>query len=335
MPGAQRPLDSTVVTRTRTVLALRCTPRRNLTCRNKEPSPSLYTIEQPGASGSPAPETVATLPLSIKRSHAQQELPRKEPAPSLYLAALHAQRELPQKEPPRPSLYRAVPAQREPPMLIRNGLLPPFIAQPCMRSGSYPRNSLLRPSTIEQPRAAWELRPPAETASSLPLTVSSSSAQRELPQKEPPPRSFYRAGPRTGSSPRKSPVSSVAVAAPAQRELPRGSLLPPSVLKQPRAGEPPPPRAHQEQPPHSLIIRYIALVWCFLSWRGGYQVDQETRTWRWGSPIGSLTLWPWPPRFCGHAPRVFSAPECSHNSWVVLCSTLSNFPLVVVIHDPP
>ena len=68
---------------------------------------------------------------------------------------------------------------------------------------------------------------------------------------------------------------------------------------------------------------------------GGYQVDQETRTWRWGSPIGSLTLWPWPPRFCGHAPRVFSAPECSHNSWVVLRSTLSNFPLVVVIHDPP
>ena len=108
------------------------------------------------------------------------------------------------------------------------------------------------------------------------------------------------------------------------------SLLAPSCV---HACLPPPP-----PPPALLGGAWMGTPgWFGVSCHGGggYQVDQETRTWRWGSPIGSLTLWPWPPRFCGHAPRVFSAPECSRNSWVVLRSTLSNFPLVVVIHDPP
>ena len=61
------------------------------------------------------------------------------------------------------------------------------------------------------------------------------------------------------------------------------------------------------------------LVWGFLSWRGGLAGGPGDAH----SGVGSPT-WVFDPVAVA-PPRVFSAPECSHNSWVVLRSTLSNF----------
>ena len=91
--------------------------------------------------------------------------------------------------------------------------------------------SLLLPS-IGQSGAAGA---PRERASFLPLTGS--PAQRELPQKGPPP-SLYRAAPRSGSSPQKGPPPSLFYrAALRSGSSPRkSSLLPPSFY----IGHPPP-----------------------------------------------------------------------------------------------
>ena len=107
----------------------------------------------------------------------------------------------------------------------------------------------------QQPRAAGA---PPEVASSLPL--SSSPAQRELPQKQPPPSVYGAAAPRSGSSPRsslfspsidslaqrelpqKQPPPSLNRAAPRSGSSPRSSLLPPS-MEQPRAAGAPPEAA--------------------------------------------------------------------------------------------
>ena len=120
-----------------------------------------------------------------------------EPAFSLHQPSSPAQREISQKQPP-PPFHRAA-----------------------SRSGSSLRNSLLRPS-IEQPRAAGD--PPEAASSALP---SSSPAQQELPQKEPP-LSLYRAAPRSWSSPGDSlpPPSHVSIrSAPRSGSSPRKSLI--------------------------------------------------------------------------------------------------------------
>ena len=225
-------------------------PRSESSPRNSLLSPS---IQQPRAAGAP-PETASSLHQSS--SPAQRELPQKQPPLSINTAA-PAQRELPQKQPPL-SINTAAP-----------------------RSGSSPRDSLLSPS-IQQPRAAGA---PPETGSFL--HQSSSPAQRELPQRQPP-LSINPAAPRSGSSPRNSllspsiqqpraagapPETASSLhqsSSPAQRELPqkqapssinqaaprsgsspRNELLSPSI-QQPRAAGAPPETAsslHQSSSP--------------------------------------------------------------------------------------
>ena len=66
------------------------------------------------------------------------------------------------------------------------------------------------------------------------------------------------------------------------------------------------------------------LVWGFLSWRGGPLGWIGRRAHGVGvAPYGSLTLWPWPPRFCGHAPRVFLV--CA--LFVIMYLVLTPFPI--------
>ena len=195
------------------------------------PKSSIFSssIEQPRAAGAP-PEAASSLPLSS--SPAQRELPQKqyllflyraaprsgsssrssifsssieqpraagappEAASSFPLSSSPAQRELPQKQPP-PSLNYAVMCGRSPP---RCSLLPPPIMQP--RAVERPsRDSLVSPY-IQQPRAARAL---LETASSL--SPSSSPAQRELPQKQPPPSLRYAAS-RSGIPLQRQPLIS-------------------------------------------------------------------------------------------------------------------------------
>ena len=188
--------------------------------RGSSPRSSLFSpsMEQPRAAGAPPEAATSLRPRSSPA--AQRELPQKhQPPPSLNRAAAGspAQRELPQKQPPL-SLYQAAP-----------------------RSGSSPRSSHFSPS-MEQPRRAAGA-PPEASASSLSQS-SSSPAQRELPQKQPPP-SLNRAAPRSGSSPQKQPLLSVYGAAPRRGSSPRSSFLPPSIssMEQPRAAGAPPEAA--------------------------------------------------------------------------------------------
>ena len=152
------------------------------------PTPSLYRAA-PRISGT-SPRKASSFPLSS--SPAQRDFPQKEPPPSLYRAAPRS------GSSPRKSLLPTSSSIEQPRAagapLVR---APPFLSRAAPRRGSSPRTSLHLPS-IEQPRAAGA---PLEIASSLPLTGS--RAQRELPQKEPPP-SLYRAAPRSGTSPRNS-----------------------------------------------------------------------------------------------------------------------------------
>ena len=159
-------------------------PRSGSFTRNKLLPPA---IEQPRAAGAP-PKTSFSLPPSS--SPAQRELPQKQPLLSINTAAprsgsslrnrpfLHqssspAQRELPQTQPLLSLYQQAAPRSGS---STRNRLLPLSIGQP-PRSGKSPRISLFSPS-IRRPCTAGA---PLDTASSLPL--SSSPAQRELPQK--------------------------------------------------------------------------------------------------------------------------------------------------------
>ena len=208
----------------------RAAPRNGSSPRS---SPLLHPpIKQPRAAAAP-PEATSSVPQSS--SPAQRQLPQKQPPPSLNQAAPYsvpqssspAQRQLLQKQ-PSPSLNQAAP-----------------------RSGSSPRSSLLRPS-IKQPRAAAA---PPERAYSVPQ--SSSPAQRQLPQKQPPP-SLNQAAPRSGSSPRKSllrpsieqpraaaappeaaPYSIPQSSSPAQRQLPQKEPTPSLNRAAPRSGSSP------------------------------------------------------------------------------------------------
>ena len=115
---------------------------------------------------------------------------------------------------------------------------PPPPNQAAPRSGSSPRCSPLHPP-IKQPRAvAAQL----DAAPSVPQ--SSSPAQRQLPQIQPPP-SLNPAVPRSGSSPRKSPLRPPI-------KQPRAAAAPldaaSSVLKR---SSPAQRQLPQMQPPHS------------------------------------------------------------------------------------
>ena len=222
----------------------------------KQPPPSLNRAA-PRSRSSPRTQKQRPCSLSpIEQPRAARELPQKQPLLSVHGAAPRsgssprsshfspsteqprraagappeasasslsqsssspAQRELPQKQPPL-SLYQAAP-----------------------RSGSSPRSSHFSPS-MEQPRRAAGA-PPVAPASFLSQS-SSSPAQRELPQKQPPP-SLNRAAPRSGSSPQKQPLLSVYGAAPRRGSSPRSSFLPPSIssMEQPRAAGAPPEAA--------------------------------------------------------------------------------------------
>ena len=215
-----------------------------------------FSIKQPRAAGNP-PETATSLPLSI--SPAQRETLQKHPsignqaAPRsgrppykqhrlfLYRAAPRSGSSLKCSllqisiKPPRaagdpPETESSLPlssspAQRELPQMQP----PPIINQAAPRSGRPPRNSLLPPST-EQPRAAGA---PPEAASSLPL--SSSPAQRETLQKQPP-SICNPAAPRSGSPPHKQHLLFLYRAAPRSGSSPKSSLLLPLDM-QPRAAE--------------------------------------------------------------------------------------------------
>ena len=101
------------------------------------------------------------------------------------------------------------PAQRELPQ--KQPLL--SLNRPVVRSERSPRGSLL-PCSIEQPHEAGD---PPRAASSLPQSIS--PAQRERPQKQPPPV-LNRAAPRSGSSPQSS-LLPPAFYSSAQRKLTR------------------------------------------------------------------------------------------------------------------
>ena len=110
----------------------------------------------------------------------------------------------------------------------------------CPAPAGPPSRSSLLPLSIEQPRAAGA---PPEAASSL--SQSSSPAQRELPQKQPPP-SLNRAAPRSGSSPRSSLL-------PLSIEQPRAAGAPPEAASSLRLWSSPAQRElPQKQPPPSL-----------------------------------------------------------------------------------
>ena len=163
----------------------------------------------------------ATSSLSQSSSPAQRELPQNSEAASLL-----------------PLSNRAAPRSAGAPPEAASSLRP-WSSVIAPRSGSSPRSSHFSPST-EQPRRAAGA-PPEASASSLSQS-SSSPAQRELPQKQPP-LSLYQAAPRSGSSPRSSHrlLSVHGAAPPRSGSSPRSiSLLPLSIEQQPCAAGAPP-----------------------------------------------------------------------------------------------
>ena len=197
----------------------RTAPRNGSSPRS---SPLLHPpIKQPRAAGAP-PEATSSVPQSS--SPAQRQLPQKQPPPSLNQAAPRS------GSFPRKSLLR--PSIKQPPT--------PYLNQAAPRSGSSPRKSLPRPS-IKQPSAAAA---PPEAASSVPQL--SSPAQRELPQKEPTP-SLNRAAPRSGGSPRSSPLLHPPI------KQPRAAAAPPEAASSvPQSSSPAQRELPQKEPPPSL-----------------------------------------------------------------------------------
>ena len=230
--------------------------------RSSHFSPSM---EQPRRAAGAPPEASASSLSQSSSSPAQRELPQKQPHPSLNRAAAPRSGSSPQKQ-PLLSVYGAAP-----------------------RRGSSPRRSFLPPSisSMEQPLAAGA---PPEAASSLygaapcsgsspksslfspSIDLSSSPAQRELPQKQPPPSLNRAAALRSGSSPRSSlfspsieqpreftkraeTASSLSqLSSPAQREPGGGSSLP-KLLPSSSSGPPSLSHLHLEVLEHSVWVR--------------------------------------------------------------------------------